>query len=73
MPNQGDRHKFAITNLVDDYAADDDAKTETRKTCTTDRAQLSGIKTKLFASIIKDSPSDSEANARREDRHEACP
>jgi hypothetical protein len=54
------------------HAADDDSEAETGESGATDVTQLGSGETEIGRPIGQDATADTEADAGRQDRHEAC-
>ncbi len=73
MQQEGRDDQLAVADLVDDHAADDDAEAEAGETGAADGAELRAGEAELRGPVGQDAAADGEADARREDGHEAGP
>ena len=65
--------KFAVTNLIDDDTADNNAETKTVEARSTDGAQLSAGEAEFRAPIVEDATANREADASGKNGHETSP
>ena len=73
MAGERERHEFAVPDLVDDYAADDDPEAEAREPGAGDLAHLGGGEAELLPPVVEDAAADREAHASSKDRHKSGP
>ncbi len=64
-------HELAVTDLVDHDAPDDDAEAKSREAGTIDQAKFGLRKLEIGSPVIKDTTTDSKADACGQDRQEA--
>ena len=65
--------QLSVADLVDDYAADDDAEAETGEPGAADGTELRPRETEFGRPVSKNAAPDSKTNAGREDGQEARP
>ena len=73
VAEEGDGDELTVANLVDDHAADDDAEAEAREASTADGAELGTREAVFGRPSAEDAATEGEADAGREDSHEAGP
>ena len=73
VAEEGDRDELAVADLVDDHAADDDAEAEAREAGAADGSELAIGKPEGLFPSAEDAATEGEADAGREDSHEAGP
>ena len=73
VTEEGDGDELAVADLVDDHAADDDTEAEAREAGSADGAELGGGEAVFGRPSAEDAAAEGEADAGREDSHEASP
>ena len=73
VAEEGDGDELAVADLVDDHAADDDTEAEAREASATDGTELGGVEAVFGRPSAEDAAAEGEADAGREDSHEAGP
>src|SRR5438876_5683689 len=71
MQREGRDDQFAVSDLVADDPADDDAEAETREAGTVDEADLQRREAEFCLPDIEDAAADGKADARGQNRHES--
>ena len=73
VAEEGEGDELAVADLVDDHAADDDAEAEAREAGAADGTELGGGEAVFGRPGAEDAAAEGEADAGREDSHEAGP
>jgi len=73
VEEEGGGDELAVADLVHDDAADDDAEAEPGEPGAVDEADFQPGEVKGLHPVAEDGAADAEADAGRQDGHEACP